>query len=81
MPLVRGIQNVGLLAEESIALIDHILDYFGTRTPVFNPKRGSDVIRVIISILVCHSASCEQRLLLMLTADTILVMELGDQAV
>ena len=80
MPLVRGIQNVGLLAEESIALIDHILDYFGTSTPVFNPKRGSIVIRAIIT-LVCHGASCDQRLLLMLTADTVLVMELGDQAV
>ena len=37
--LVRGVQNVGLLAEESIALVDDILDYFGTRTPVFNAKR------------------------------------------
>ena len=78
MPLVRGIQNVGLLAEESIALVDDILDYFGTSTPVFNTKRGSVVIGVI---LVCHSASCEQWLLLLLTADAILVVELGDQAV
>ena len=39
VPLVRSVQNVSLLAEESIALVDDILNYFGTRTPVFNTKR------------------------------------------
>ena len=39
VPLVRGVQDVCLLAEESIALVDNILDYFWTRTPVFNTKR------------------------------------------
>ena len=38
MPLMRCVQNVSLLAKESIALIRHILHYFWPSTPIFNAE-------------------------------------------
>ena len=40
MALVRCVKNICLLAEESVALINNILDNFWSGSPIFNPKRA-----------------------------------------
>ena len=80
MPLVWSVQNIGLFAEECISLIDDILDYFGTSTPVFNAK-GWRIIGIILVYTTLTSYSRDQRLLLLLAANAVLVVELADQAI
>ena len=38
MPLVTRVEYVRLLAEEGIALVDHVLDDFGPGAPILHPK-------------------------------------------
>lgn len=62
---------MGLLAEESIALVDYILDNFGPRSPIFDTKRAIHV-SVAQAALVCVVVAFTQLLLLSKLSDTVL---------